>query len=121
MECRKIESNFSATVCECDHLTHFALLLSSVPLNYSSPIVLSLEAITYVGVTLSLVAMAITIVTLTIFRYICYNNYLALRFIRLLKSVKYKRFQIALSFKINEGFCTKQFLVQRTFYTVPNH
>ena len=61
-------SNISRTVCECNHLTHFAILLSPVPLNFSEGIVASLEAIGYVGVTISLVAMAITIATFTLLR-----------------------------------------------------
>ena len=69
--CNRVEalSNSSYTVCECDHLTHFAILLSPVPLNFSDGVVVSLEAIGYVGVTISLVAMAITIATFVIFRY----------------------------------------------------
>ena len=69
--CRKVESlsNSSYTMCECDHLTHFAILLSPVPLNFSDGVVVSLEVIGYVGVTISLVAMAIIIATFVIFRY----------------------------------------------------
>lgn len=56
-------SNTSVTVCECDHLTHFAILLSVAPLTLSEPIVISLRAIGYVGVSVSLIAMAVTIIT----------------------------------------------------------
>ena len=56
------------TVCECDHLTHFAILLSPVPLNYSDPVELSLKAIGYIGVTISLFAMAVTVTTLSYFK-----------------------------------------------------
>ena len=56
-------SNVSVTVCECDHLTHFAILLSAAPLNLSNPVTLSLEIISYVGVGVSLLAMALTICT----------------------------------------------------------
>ena len=57
-------SNVSVTVCECDHLTHFAIVLSPAPINITNPVVtLSLEIIGYVGVSISLVAMAATIFT----------------------------------------------------------
>ena len=63
-------SNAFETVCECDHLTHFAILLSPVPLDFSDSVKLSLTAISYVGVTISLFAMAVTIVTFTILKYV---------------------------------------------------
>ncbi len=56
-------SNISVTVCECTHLTHFAILLSAAPQKLSAGVTLSLEVIGYVGVSVSLVAMAITIIT----------------------------------------------------------
>lgn len=61
-------SNISVTVCECSHLTHFAILLSPVPLDLSRNNVLSLQVISYVGVVISLIAMAITIATFTILK-----------------------------------------------------
>ena len=57
------------TVCECDHLTHFAILLSASPLNLTQEVTLSLEIIGYVGVSISLVAMALTIITFAILKY----------------------------------------------------
>ncbi len=56
-------SNISVTVCECTHLTHFAILLSVAPQKLSTGVTLSLEVIGNMGVSVSLVAMAITIVT----------------------------------------------------------
>ena len=69
--CNRSESlsNTSVTVCECDHLTHFAILLSASPLNLTQEVTLSLEIIGYVGVSISLVAMALTITTFTILKY----------------------------------------------------
>ena len=64
-------SNNSITVCECDHLTHFAILLSAAPLNLTDAVVLSLEIIGYVGVSVSLVAMGLTIFTFVAFKYVC--------------------------------------------------
>ena len=62
-------SNTSVTVCECTHLTHFAILLSAAPLSLSDPVTLSLEIIGYVGVSISLVAMAITVFTFLVLKY----------------------------------------------------
>ena len=64
-------SNTSVTVCECDHLTHFAILLSAAPLNLTDAVVLSLEVIGYVGVSVSLVAMGLVIFTFAAFKYAC--------------------------------------------------
>ena len=63
------------TVCECSHLTHFAILLSPHPLNISEPVSLSFQIIGYVGVSISLVAMAITVVTFLALKYVylCLN------------------------------------------------
>ena len=57
------ETNFSSTmtVCKCNHLTHFAILLSARPLKISQQKILSLQIIGYIGVSISLVAMAATI------------------------------------------------------------
>ena len=63
----------SVTVCECFHLTHFAILLSPVPLELTEDVAISLEAITYVGVVISLVAMALTIAAFTILKYVNYR------------------------------------------------
>ena len=56
-------SNISVSVCECNHLTHFAILLSAAPQKLSHGVIVSLEVIGYVGVSVSLVAMSITIIT----------------------------------------------------------
>ena len=71
--CNRSESlsNTSVTVCECNHLTHFALLLSAAPLNLTEAIMLSLEVIGYVGVSVSLVAMCLVIFTFAAFEYVC--------------------------------------------------
>ena len=65
----KALSNVSTTVCECYHLTHFAILLSAAPINASRRVIASLEIIGYVGVTISLVAMAITVFAFLFLRY----------------------------------------------------
>ena len=63
-------SNTSVTVCECDHLTHFAILLSPVPLNLSDTVELSLQLTGYIGVTVSLLAMVITVSTFIFLKYV---------------------------------------------------
>ena len=73
-------SNTSVTVCECNHLTHFAILLSAAPLNLTDSALFSLEIIGYVGVSVSLVAMGLTIFTFVALKYacLCLNAYLRL-------------------------------------------
>ena len=68
--CTKNEglSSVSVTVCECNHLTHFAILLSPAPVNTSAAVTLSLRIIGYAGVSVSLVAMAVTIFTFIILK-----------------------------------------------------
>jgi latrophilin and seven transmembrane domain-containing 1 len=54
--------NSTSTVCRCNHLTHFAILLSAQPLSdLSQPQTLALQITGYIGVSVSLVAMAATI------------------------------------------------------------
>ena len=58
------ETNFNSTstVCRCNHLTHFAILLSARPLSdLSQTHILALQITGYIGVSVSLVAMAATI------------------------------------------------------------
>ena len=71
-DCTKNEvlSNTSVTVCECTHLTHFAILLSAAPLKLADSVTLSLEIIGYVGVAISLVAMTLTVCIFIIIRYV---------------------------------------------------
>ena len=57
------ETNFNSTmtVCKCNHLTHFAILLSAQHLNIPRSQILALQIFGYIGVSISLVAMAATI------------------------------------------------------------
>ncbi len=61
-------SNSTHTVCECTHLTNFAILLSARPLNLPSGVALSLSIIGYIGVTISVIAMLATILALACLR-----------------------------------------------------
>ena len=60
-------SNASHTVCECNHLTHFAILLSP-GLNISATHVVALQFIGYVGVSISVASMMLTVFMLCCFR-----------------------------------------------------
>ena len=65
----------NSTICHCNHLTHFAILLSAQPLTngngnsngnsngsvLSQPQLLALQITGYIGVSASLVAMATTV------------------------------------------------------------
>ncbi|XP_031566278.1 adhesion G protein-coupled receptor L2-like [Actinia tenebrosa] len=66
------ESNENYTVCHCDHLTHFAVLMKVTVDDKDKPMsrshIVALEAITYVGCSLSLIGEVLTIVTLTCLR-----------------------------------------------------
>ena len=61
-------SNSTHTVCECTHLTNFAILLSAQPLGLPAGVALSLSVIGYIGVALSVVAMVATIISLVFLR-----------------------------------------------------
>ena len=57
----KALSTPTMTVCECSHLTNFAILLSARPPTFTPAQSLALQAFGYIGVSVSLVAMAATI------------------------------------------------------------
>ena len=61
------ESTDRVVVCECSHLTHFAVLLSP-GVNVSEKHEFALQVIGYIGVVVSLAAMAITVLF-----YICFK------------------------------------------------
>ena len=58
-------SNDSVTVCECTHLTHFAILLSESPPDFSEAVKFSLNVLGYVCYAVSLIAIAMTVFTFT--------------------------------------------------------
>ncbi|KAL9984221.1 hypothetical protein ACROYT_G006494 [Oculina patagonica] len=69
--CHKDEklSNDKATVCHCNHLTHFAVLMrvsgDTTVTHPGEPHIQALEIITYVGCGLSLLGEILTIITIT--------------------------------------------------------
>ena len=62
------DSSETRTVCECNHLTHFAILLSPKPPEFSKNEVIALGIIGYVGVSISLLAITLTIITFIAFK-----------------------------------------------------
>jgi hypothetical protein len=61
------ESTERKTVCECNHLTHFAVLLSP-GVEFGEKHEFALQTIGYIGITISLFAMAITVLINVCFR-----------------------------------------------------
>uniref|UniRef100_A0A4W3J6D2 Adhesion G protein-coupled receptor D1 n=1 Tax=Callorhinchus milii TaxID=7868 RepID=A0A4W3J6D2_CALMI len=58
--CARIGGNISYSVCLCNHLTNFAILMQVVPLQ------VALSAITYVGCSISIVCLCVTLITFAI-------------------------------------------------------
>ena len=61
------ESTAGKTVCECNHLTHFAVLLSP-GVEFGEVHEFALRTIGYIGITISLFAMVITVLINACFR-----------------------------------------------------
>ena len=69
--CSKNEalSSKKSTVCKCTHLTHFGILLSARPIKPEDTAeALSLNIIGYVGVSVSVAAMLITVILFLVFK-----------------------------------------------------
>ena len=63
--CRKVFENSFEVVCECDHLTNFALVLDISQRGYNP---LALQIVTWVGSTISLGSLFLSILALVLFR-----------------------------------------------------
>lgn len=67
--CRLVETNKTHTTCACTHLTNFAILMAHREIVYKNQIhELLLTVITWVGIVISLVCLAICIFTFCFFR-----------------------------------------------------
>ncbi|KAM5148331.1 adhesion G protein-coupled receptor L2 isoform 3-T3 [Mantella aurantiaca] len=67
--CRLVETNKTHTTCACTHLTNFAILMAHREIVYKNPMhELLLTVITWVGIVISLVCLAICIFTFCFFR-----------------------------------------------------
>ncbi|XP_032702784.1 adhesion G-protein coupled receptor D1 isoform X2 [Lontra canadensis] len=61
--CELAEGNLSYSVCRCTHLTNFAILMQVVPMELTHGHQVALSAITYIGCSVSLVCLVLTLVT----------------------------------------------------------
>uniref|UniRef100_A0A452QRQ3 Adhesion G protein-coupled receptor D1 n=1 Tax=Ursus americanus TaxID=9643 RepID=A0A452QRQ3_URSAM len=61
--CVLAEGNLSYSVCRCTHLTNFAILMQVVPMELTRGHKVALSSITYIGCSVSLVCLVLTLVT----------------------------------------------------------
>ncbi|RUS84480.1 hypothetical protein EGW08_007776, partial [Elysia chlorotica] len=66
--CRLIFGNGSHTMCECDHLTNFAVLMDVTGVELPEEHELALRVITYVGCIISIICLILAWITFTIFK-----------------------------------------------------
>ncbi|XP_059510868.1 adhesion G-protein coupled receptor D1 isoform X2 [Stegostoma tigrinum] len=60
--CIRIGGNISYSICLCNHLTNFAILMQVVPLELEQVHQVALSAITYIGCSLSIVCLMVTLI-----------------------------------------------------------
>ncbi|XP_054450062.1 adhesion G-protein coupled receptor D1 [Pteronotus mesoamericanus] len=61
--CVLVEGNLNYSVCRCTHLTNFAILMQVVPLELTREHQVALSSISYIGCSLSVLCLAVTLVT----------------------------------------------------------
>ncbi|XP_076431319.1 adhesion G protein-coupled receptor L2 isoform X22 [Peromyscus maniculatus bairdii] len=66
--CKLVDTNKTRTTCACSHLTNFAILMAHREISYNGVHELLLKVITWVGIVVSLVCLAICIFTFCFFR-----------------------------------------------------
>ncbi|KAG8235883.1 hypothetical protein J437_LFUL010113 [Ladona fulva] len=66
--CRVESTNISHTLCQCDHLTNFAVLMDIHATLLNPPHQTALQIITYVGCIISSVCLVLAIITFQLFR-----------------------------------------------------
>ncbi|XP_062400033.1 adhesion G-protein coupled receptor D1 isoform X4 [Sardina pilchardus] len=64
--CVRSGGNLSYSVCLCNHLTNFAILMQVVPMELSKAHQVALSTISYIGCSISIFCLAITLVTFAI-------------------------------------------------------
>ncbi|XP_012683935.2 adhesion G-protein coupled receptor D1 isoform X2 [Clupea harengus] len=64
--CVRTGGNLSYSVCLCNHLTNFAILMQVVPMELSKAHQVALSTISYIGCSISIFCLAITLVTFAI-------------------------------------------------------
>uniref|UniRef100_A0A674CA89 Adhesion G protein-coupled receptor D1 n=1 Tax=Salmo trutta TaxID=8032 RepID=A0A674CA89_SALTR len=64
--CVRSEGNMSYSVCLCNHLTNFAILMQVVPMELSKTHQVALSTISYIGCAISIFCLTITLMTFAI-------------------------------------------------------
>ncbi|KAL3062992.1 hypothetical protein OYC64_002725 [Pagothenia borchgrevinki] len=64
--CVRSDGNLTYSVCLCNHLTNFAILMQVVPLKLTTGHRVALSTIGYVGCSISIICLAITLVTFAV-------------------------------------------------------
>ncbi|XP_053726945.1 adhesion G-protein coupled receptor D1 isoform X4 [Synchiropus splendidus] len=64
--CVRSEGNMTYSVCLCNHLTNFAILMQVVPLKLTTGHKVALSTIGYIGCSISIFCLAITLVTFAV-------------------------------------------------------
>ncbi|KAM9475036.1 adhesion G-protein coupled receptor D1 isoform 1-T1 [Clarias gariepinus] len=64
--CKRAGGNLTYSVCVCNHLTNFAILMQVVPVELAKSHQVALSTITYVGCSISIFCLAITLVTFAV-------------------------------------------------------
>ncbi|KAL6456384.1 hypothetical protein MHYP_G00349280 [Metynnis hypsauchen] len=64
--CLRAGGNLSYSICVCNHLTNFAILMQVVPMELTKSHQVALSTITYVGCSISIFCLAITLVTFAV-------------------------------------------------------
>ncbi|XP_039537527.1 adhesion G-protein coupled receptor D1 isoform X3 [Pimephales promelas] len=64
--CLRADGNLSFSICLCNHLTNFAILMQVVPLELSKAHQVALSTISYIGCSISIFCLAITLVTFAV-------------------------------------------------------
>ncbi|XP_057667195.1 latrophilin Cirl isoform X5 [Diorhabda carinulata] len=66
--CYVLTSNFTHTICHCNHLTNFAILMDVHALYLPMAHEIALQVITYIGCIISIVCLVLAIITFQLFR-----------------------------------------------------
>uniref|UniRef100_A0A8C4IRP7 Adhesion G protein-coupled receptor D1 n=1 Tax=Dicentrarchus labrax TaxID=13489 RepID=A0A8C4IRP7_DICLA len=64
--CVRSDGNMTYSVCLCNHLTNFAILMQVVPIKLTTGHRVALSTIGYVGCSISIICLAITLVTFAV-------------------------------------------------------
>ncbi|KPM10507.1 7 transmembrane receptor (Secretin family)-like protein 1 [Sarcoptes scabiei] len=66
--CETVSTNQTHTICRCNHLTNFAVLMDINNISFESNDELVLRLITRIGCSISIIALALTLLTLSVYR-----------------------------------------------------